>query len=308
MDPDETMCPQCGHGKEAAYQKKMAKVRPPPEIKIDWNASPSARRLALRAGMQPPKSWWQRLFGGRPARPAPPSPRRVAARAMVLATVVARAYLETQLADIPNANAIHESLHAFLNGLGIAAGLEPHEHAFLEAPLGGLAPQSVIDASWRGEGLTVLAWAMNRLELPAYDERVPFAPFAAQDAVGLAIPDVARRLLDAPMLRPAVEIDRFASHVTVVGWRLRQFGIVPAPMDYVAYLRQHGSFTETWLEQLRFVNGDLAIGDCAIADAPAEQVVHCRGSADERRIAAYWLQGDDAIYSKVDPATLLSAC
>ena len=108
--------------------------------------------------------------------------------------------------------------------------------------------------------------------------------------------------------RPAAEIDRFASHVTVVGWRLRQFGIVPTPMDYVGYLRQHGSFTETWLEQLRFVNGDLAIGNCAIADCTADLVAHCRGSADERRIAAYWLQGDDATYSKVDPATLLSAC
>jgi hypothetical protein len=82
----------------------------------------------------------------------------------------------------------------------------------------------------------------------------------------------------------------------------------PGPWDLVGYLRRQASFREGWLEGLRIVDGDLAIGDQAIANAPAEKVQTCERVAEERQIAAYWLEGDDPVYSRVDPTTLLSAC
>jgi hypothetical protein len=227
---------------------------------------------------------------------------------MVLAAVVARASMEARLGDLPNPESTPDSTLAWLHGAGIAKELELHERDLLRAPLGRLPPQLVIDAAWRGEGLAVLAWALNRYELPPYDEPLAFPPVPAQDAVGFGAPDLARQILASATLRPSAEIDRFASHVTVVGWRLRQFGLVPTPMDYVDYLRRHGTFKEVWLEGLQFANNDLAIRGRAVADAPADEVAHCRSAADERRRAAYWLQGDDPVYSNVDPATILSAC
>jgi hypothetical protein len=308
MDPDEVLCPQCDYRREAAGQKpRSAQAAPPPQLKIDWSASPAARRLAMRASALATTNWWRRLFGARPPQPAPPAPRRVAARALALAAVVARAFAEMRPDSSGNREA-RDSPLAWLRGLGIASELEPQERAFLQAPLGRVERQTVINAAWRAEGLVVLAWALGRCELPAYDQPVPFPPQQAQEAVGLAAPDVARELLASAALRPATEIDRFATHITVVGWRLRQFGMVPVPMDYAGYLRGHGLFKETWLAGLRLVDGDLAVGAHAIADAPAEVVVRCRDAVDERRRAAYWLQGDDPVYSKVDPATVLSAC
>jgi hypothetical protein len=309
MDADEVLCPQCDYRRQAVHQgRKKTEPARPPELKIDWQAPPAARRLAMRAGPQAPKSWWRRLLGARAPQPTPPSARRVAARALVLAAFVARAFVETQLKDTGNPEETRESLLAWLHGLDIAGELEPQERAFLQAPLGRAEPQVVINAWWRGEGLAVLAWALDRFKLPPYDQPLPVPPVTVQDAVGLGAPDKARELLASAALRPVAEIDQFASHVTVVGWRLRQFGIIPGPMDYAGYLRGHAFFKDTWLEGVRFVNGDLAIGAQAIADAPAEEVVACRSAADERRQAAYWLQGDASLYSKVDPATVLSAC
>jgi hypothetical protein len=73
-------------------------------------------------------------------------------------------------------------------------------------------------------------------------------------------------------------------------------------------LRAHPSFKEYWLDGLRFIDGDLAIGNRRIADASPEEIKKCTSIATERHIAAYWLQGSDETYSKVIPATLLSAC
>jgi hypothetical protein len=79
-------------------------------------------------------------------------------------------------------------------------------------------------------------------------------------------------------------------------------------MDFAGYLRGHPSFKEYWLDGLRYMDGDLAFGDRGIADASREEIKKCTSIARERQIAAYWLQGDDAIYSNVNPVTLLSAC
>ena len=79
-------------------------------------------------------------------------------------------------------------------------------------------------------------------------------------------------------------------------------------MDFAAYLRGHPMFKEQWLEGLRFVGGDLAIDANSITDAPLKKVHDCISIAEERQIAAYWLQGDEWFYSEVSPDTLLSAC
>jgi hypothetical protein len=240
-----------------------------------------------------------------------PAARRVAARAIVLATTVCRAYLEMQRQEIDNdenienADELREVLLSWPEALGISDELEPQERDLLQTPVGTLEQQNVVKACWRAEGLGVLAWALNRFELPPCDEpNIP--PDRSQQSVGWGNPALAAELLKSAVLRPRAEIDKLASHITVVHWRLRQFRLCPVPMDYVGYLRSHPFFKERWLQNLPIIDRDLAIGDKAVADAPADVVRTCESIAVERAIAAYWLRGDDPIYSNVDPSTILS--
>jgi hypothetical protein len=257
----------------------------------------------------------------------PPPARQVAARAMVLSTIVCRAYLEIEY---------HRGIHEHAEGVrgllywlakrGLQSELEPDELQFLETPVGQASESAVENAYWRSEGLGVLAWALQRFELPPYDQRTN--PDVAQLSVGFSRTTEDFDLRKSGVLRPASEISRLASHLTIVSWRLRQFQAgrdselgrqatellgrgrsgVAEPMDFVGYLRSYGNFTEWWLEDLRILDGDLAMGATSIAEASPEDVYKCTSIAVQRQIAAYWLQGDDRTYSKVVPATLLTAC
>jgi hypothetical protein len=315
MDATEVVCPQCGHGLKEQSQRKAA--APPPtidmsDLKDAWpTMTPAARRQAIRTRILGPDRGLLARFKkalGIGAPPAPPAARRVAARAMALAAVVWRAHFEINLPDEP-AVSLKEQCHYVLNwlrGLGIGSELEPPEYKFLQAPPGGIDHRLVLEAAWRCEGLAVLAWALGRFELPSYDEVV--WPEPAQASVGFGRVEVAREILDTASLRPVAEIDRYATCATVVTWRIRTFRLAPLAWDLATQLRGQASFTDSWLDGLRLVDGDLAIGDQAIAEAPPDKVESCERSAVQRHIAAYWLQGDNHVYSKVDPSTLLSAC
>lgn len=279
------------------------------DLTAAWpNMTPSARRHAMRARTlgtdRTPYAWIAKMLGLE-WKPAPPSSSRVARRALVLAAVVARAFLD-QSPELATSDKSCEDLFARLKGLGIAGELEATERAFLKTRIGRTDKGLAANFSWRAEGLAVLAWALNRFTLPPYDQVVN--PIAVQDCVGFANPELARELMNSGTLLSTTEIDRFATHATLVSWRLRTFRMYPGPWDFVGHLRKQAAFHESWLDDLRLLDGDLAIGNQSIFNAPAEEVERCERMTVERQIAAYWLQGDDRVYSKVDPATLLSAC
>jgi hypothetical protein len=77
-------------------------------------------------------------------------------------------------------------------------------------------------------------------------------------------------------------------------------------MDFPGYLRQHPFTKPYWLDGLRFVENDLAIGDECVGDVAREVFENCRSTAVERQIAAYWLQGDERLYSRISASTILS--
>ena len=76
-------------------------------------------------------------------------------------------------------------------------------------------------------------------------------------------------------------------------------------MDSLEYLKKHPGYKKAWLDGLRFVGRDLAIGDVGVASVDQERFGSCRSTALERQIAAYWLQGDSEVYSEVDSPTIL---
>jgi hypothetical protein len=256
-----------------------------------------------------------------------PSAQRVAARALVLSTIVCRGYLEKEHREGDSSHAEgHRGLHIWLQIADLWSELEPEELQLLRTPPGQASDRAMIDALWRTEGLGVLAWTLGRFELPPYDEMTN--PDAAQKAVGFLRPAEAMDLSESGVLRPDPEIGRLSTHLTTVHWRLRQFRIgrdspvfrqatedfgagrsgIGEPMDFVGLLRRYPHFKERWLEDLRLIDGDLAIGGTPIAEAAPEAVVQCGSIAMERQIAAYWLEGDDEVYSRVNTPTLLSAC
>jgi hypothetical protein len=232
-----------------------------------------------------------------------PSARRVAARALVLAAVFYRARLESHTENA-DSERFRRKLLDWLNMIGIASELEQSERTFLETPLGRAEQQTVIDGCWRIEGLSVLAWALTRYELPPYDRSVD--PLAAADGVGFLDTNAASDLLRSATLRPSAEIDHFAAHATIVHWRLRSFRLGTRKLDFPAYLRRHPFTKPYWLDGLRFAKGDLAIGEQCVTDVAEDVFENCRSTAVERQIAAYWLQGDNEVYTQVDQSTILS--
>jgi hypothetical protein len=233
----------------------------------------------------------------------PPVASRVAARALVLASMHHRGILEMQEVDIDSLEEMRENFLPFLENLGISEELEDHETALLRTPVGRCEEQALIDACWRDEGLAVLAWALGRNELPRYDEASTERPL---QSVGWANFPKAEELLASAVLRSRSEIKKLASHMTVVNWRVTEFRIRPGRMDYVGYLRAHPFFKESWLEDLCIIDDDLAISGQAIADAPVEAVQDCVSIILERTIAVYWLEGDDETYSNVRAHTYLT--
>src|SRR5262249_22528757 len=152
------------------------------------------------------------------------SPRRVAARAHVLAAVVCRAGYESE----PGAEAWRRKLLEWIEALGLGSELEPSERTFLHTRLRQADPQVVINGWWRKEGLCVLAWALRRFDLPPYDEQVLDVQPAAsldftKDSVDATDTAAAADLLQSAHLRPAAEIGAFSGHITLVSWRLRHF-------------------------------------------------------------------------------------
>jgi hypothetical protein len=273
---------------------------------------------------------WKRVTEGKTASDRP-SAERAARRAQVLALVMYRASLE-QLAGEAEYEALHGRLPEWIDKLDLASEIEPAERKLLLAPLGKADPRVVTNSYWRNEGLGVLAWGLKRFELPRHDENTP--PVEAGESVGfnedlLDAMDTtkAEKVVRQAELRPAPEIDRFACHVTIVHWRLRNFKLrrisktpvepadpeefpfghgIGEAMDFAGYLRAHPSFKESWLNGLPLVDGDLEMYGKPIGDASRADVDTCASIAVERQIAAYWLQGDARVYSEVDPATVLT--
>src|SRR5260370_3449517 len=147
-----------------------------------------------------------------------PTPERVARRAMVLALVMYRAALE-QFPGRAKFESLHGQIPAWRGRLGLGAELEIKERDFLNAPLGQADEKVRVNADWRNEGLAVLAWALQRFELPQYDEQA--SPEAAGSSIGFDedllgrtdTPPAEQGLREAEM-SPAAPIERYAQPTT----------------------------------------------------------------------------------------------
>jgi hypothetical protein len=228
--------------------------------------------------------------------PEPPSPEKVARRALVLAVVSCRGILELDPAR-DQAAAFWARVAAWWGRQGLRAELEPGEAVLLDAAFGEAPRQAAVDASWTSEALAVLAWALGRAELPAHNRQVNAA--AASAALGF-LKD--HTVLEAPSLRPSDELEGYASVSLAVHWRLRDFSLNPRALDFARFC-ETAWFGPLSLQGVRLVDGDLAIGEAPLSRASERDVGTATSIASERHRAANWLLDASLPLSETDTST-----
>ncbi|MEN1941684.1 DUF4272 domain-containing protein [Luteimonas sp. MJ246] len=219
-------------------------------------------------------------------------------RALALASVVARAGLEARAGEA-EAGAMHRRMRDWLRATGLDAALEPAEAELVNAPLGSLPEPAVVDASWRAEGIYVLAWALDRHPPLAHDRMVD--PDDIAWALGF-LDDAAPALLQDAVLRSERGIDTFLARQLALHWRLREYALRPGPMDFAAVVA-NGGWARLDIDATDLVDDDLAIDGVRIDRADAAQLARCTSIAGERHRAANWLAGADPVYSSVENIT-----
>lgn len=219
----------------------------------------------------------------------PPDAWRVAARCGVFAALAYRAALESN-PTWDDRKGRHGRLIAWIDGTVICDELEPTERALLETPLGRLSAADVRDGSWLVEPAAVLAWSLSRFELPRYDRLVQ----ADEVADAIAFQKSPWTLPDEAMLRDEDEIEEAWASALTVHWRLREYGLRPAPMDFERFIRECAWAPLTPIG-LRLRGGDLLLRGRSLAKAAGDVFDECRQVAPERHRALEWLRGGNAV-------------
>jgi hypothetical protein len=220
-----------------------------------------------------------------------PSARRVLDRALCLSAVAMRGIVEGD----PQAGGLVQRAREWVKARALDAELEDDERRLLATPLGKAQRQAAVNASWRSEGLCVLAWALGVSEMPAHDEQID--PAAVSRSIGF--------LSDSPPvreLRSNEELEWMERRLFGLHWRFREFQLQRRPMDFVAFSKDNW-FNTFDISGIPVAERDLAIKGLPIAKAPVDHVSACQSIAMERHQAINWLMGADPIYSGVDTST-----
>ena len=228
----------------------------------------------------------------------PPNVEQVKLRAWALSCVIYRAYLE-KFDDPAEASVGHSTILSWIDDLDLQDELEPFEWEFIQADLGDVQEQDIINGTWRAEGLVVLAWALGRFDVPRHDEMAH--PREVVDSL-LFLEEAAPTESTDWQLRSDEELERFAQLQLALHWRVRDFSIQPKAMNFREFPK-HAWFGNIDLSPIPMADDDLEIDGLPIAQAPAEMVQLCGSIAQERHQAINWLQGFHEIYSEVDTST-----
>jgi hypothetical protein len=214
-----------------------------------------------------------------------PSRDRVAQRALAVATLAWRAFLERDApvgaaADVAVAN-------AWLEKHGVFGEMSGSEQSLVRAPFGSWSEKQILDCGWCIEAAVVLGWALHLTELPAHDTQT--SPAELQRTLGLFAADPAALTAE---LRPASQIDDQAARLFAIMSRFRELTTSKSALDFAAFARKVcvGGLD---LQGISLADGDLAVAGAPISTAPERDVMTAQSIAVERFRAVDWLQGGD---------------
>jgi hypothetical protein len=153
---------------------------------------------------------------------------------------------------------------------------------------------AVVDAVWRGEALGTLLWALQLLELPAYDE--PFDP-----------EEVAAVALDDADLRDAEEIELERDSARLWHWRarttsLQAAGALELPERYATFDQLIAATAMRGYEQGVLpapMRGDFRAFGKVYRHLTPEQHAEAHSIAVERHYALNWLCGEGETWDDV---------
>jgi len=218
-----------------------------------------------------------------------PSPSRIAARALALCAVVARAYLEEAAPDA-HTEQLRKEIRGFIRELDCEDALRDAERKLLDRPVGRLSQREQVDASWLCEGLAVLAWTLGRFELPLPDDHVD--PKQVVDALEF-MRDAASSLRTVPTVRPPQELALAQARLTLVRDRLRAFATARGRVDLEA-LARGAELGELVLAGVPLADGDLRIDGRPLVECPEERWREVLDAAEERCRSIGWICGGEA--------------
>jgi hypothetical protein len=229
----------------------------------------------------------------------PPTGERVARRAIALCAVTMRAMLEQDAMD-PDAQETYRDMLRWLKSSGVEDELEPDEWEVVQRPLGKLDSQSHINATWRLEGLCMLAWALGKFEVPPHDQMVDVHELWR--SLGLLDDPLTRELLERPGLRSMEEMRAMQERNFALHWRLRNYGLRPELMDFQEFASKCW-FGPLSIEGVALVDGDLGLLGKRIDEATDDELALVSSIALERHLAINWLCDGPVVYSDADVST-----
>ncbi len=153
---------------------------------------------------------------------------------------------------------------------------------------------AVVDAVWRGEALGTLLWALQLVELPAYDQ--PFDP-----------EEVAAVDLDGAKLRDPGELDLERESARLWHWRARTTDLqggsgVELPERYASFDQLIAATAMRGFEQGVLpspMRGDFRAYEKVYRHLSPEQHAEAHSIAAERQHALNWLSGQGESWDEV---------
>lgn len=228
----------------------------------------------------------------------PPAATRVAERMYAMLAVAYRGVLDIN-PERPNRDAYLARLADWFWSLNVGHELEEYERHVLDQPLGAIGAEPAAQISQSLESVSVLAWALQLVELPAHDQFVQAKRLA--DVLGLFREDT-RFVIDSAELRCEAVLRAAADRIMAVHWRLREFELNPHPVDFAAMCRDSW-FGALDADALPLINNDLAIGTESISRADPSLRQRIKLATQHRHRAINWLCGHHRLFSHVDTST-----
>ncbi len=219
--------------------------------------------------------------------PPPPDASTVARRALVLATVSCRGFIDNDKANASGASGFAKKSKDWFYALGLDEDLSDWERKILSTEFGQLQERDRINASWLSEGLVILAWALGRVDLPVFDLQCD--PSATANALGFLQPE-SETVLAKPSLRSSGELSEYNEFIYNVHWRIRDLSVNHRSYDFESLARK------AWGEPvlrfgLKLTEKDIQIAGQPLSKAPENIWRGLSSITQERHRASNWLIG-----------------
>jgi hypothetical protein len=222
------------------------------------------------------------------------SPVEVRTRILILASVLRRLSLEDRT-NWDGSDAIAEAFdeREWLREQGLAARLTADEAALLDSPPGSIAREAISEASWQGEALVVLGWAIGVHEMP------PVGTVSDPRPLLDVVPrpwDETKEWLGDPAIIAESEAAREREVAEIWYWRLttevlRRTASAADRQDYEEAIRDVAAeaLTAGLLPALR--NCDFSVHGTSIRDLSGDDVNELIAVTGQRLRALNWLCG-----------------